>query len=182
MTNRQFVKNLDDYFEMINDAFKDPLDIKWAEKGNKIIGMFIVNDNIYQIRCSDKGNDFWTCKFFYYDKEKNVMDPNLTGFERDKFRVLPTVKSGITYLIETKNPTCIIYAALDDSEARKKLYSSTSKEISKSHNLEYLTQGIGEFGEKQIFVLYKKNTDSKLLYRNIQSVVNDVISNNVENI
>ena len=174
MTNKQFIKKMDEYFDMVSEAFDSPLDIRWVDKDDKLIGLFTVYNNVYQINCNNIGDDFWTYKFFFYDKEKNVMDPNLTGFDKDKFRVLPTVKEGIINLINEKNPMCIIYGSLDESLGRKKLYDSFSKELSQKYDYEYTTQGIGEYGEKQIFILYKNNINKQLLMNKIGDIVSDI--------
>lgn len=174
MTNKQFIKKMDDYFKMISEAFDNPLDIRWIDKGDKLIGLFTVYNHVYQINCDSIGDGFWTYKFFFYDTEKNIMDPNLTEFNKDKFRVLPTIKKGIINLINVKNPICIIYGSLDESRGRKKLYNSTSIELSKNYNYKYTTQGIGEFGEKQIFILYKDEVDKELLIKKIEDIVTDI--------
>ena len=56
------------------------------------------------------------------------------------------------YLIDIKHPKRIIYAALDDSDARKKLYSRFSNEIVKKFGYQYRTS---LQDSKQVFILYK---------------------------
>ena len=168
------IKKINEYFKMLSEAFDNPVEIRWVNKDNNLIGLFIVNDNVYQINCNNIGDNFWTYKFFFYDKLKNVMDPNLTGFDKDKYRVLPTIKNGLIYLIENKNIDCLIYGALDDSLSRKKLYNDISNEISTKYNFEYITQGIGEMGKKQIYILYKSSVDRDLLFKKVEKIVNDI--------
>lgn len=42
------LKKLDSYFDELLEAFNNPLDIKWIDKGDILRGLFSINGNIYQ--------------------------------------------------------------------------------------------------------------------------------------
>lgn len=163
------IKKLDEYFRIISEAFENPLPIKWVDKNNILIGLFIVNDNIFQINCINKNSNIWKYDFYIMDKDKNF-SPELTKNEKDKYRVLPTVKSGMKYLIETKEVEAIVFGATDSSRGRKKLYESFCNDFSKENNFDYYTN-IQD--DKQIFVMYKKNIDKNILTDTIIKIVDE---------
>ena len=133
------IKQIDDFFDSISEAFDNPLFIKWIDKDNILRGLFTVNNNIYQIVCEDKGYNIWKYDFYYFDKNK-IFTTELTGLEKDKFRVLPTVKVGIQYLYDNKKVDAIIFGASDKSKGRKSIYEDFCQEFSKNNNLEYYTR------------------------------------------
>lgn len=169
MNKNKFIKKLDDFFDMTKEAFKNPLPIKWVDKSNQLIGLFSVNNNIYQINCVEKINNIWKYDFYIVEKMENnlILSPELTGKEKDKFRVLPTILVGLDYLILGKSPDSIIIGATDKSKGRKKLYESHLKDLSKKINYEFYTkiyQSSEDISDiKQIFVLYKKDIDREIL-------------------
>lgn len=167
------ISKIDEYFNNISEAFDNPLPIKWIDKNAILRGLFVVNDNIYQIVCINKGNDIWKYDFYFYDKNKNFTT-ELTGLERDKFRVLPTVKFGIKYLYDNKNISAIVFGASDQSRGRKKLYEQFCKDFSLHNNLEYYSKvhsDLNENHDRQIFVLYKKSLDLDVLADTILEIL-----------
>jgi hypothetical protein len=163
------IKKLDEYFKTISEAFENPLPIKWVDKNSVLIGLFTVNSNIFQINCINKDNNIWKYDFYIMDKDKNF-SPELTKNEKDKYRVLPTVKSGMQYLLDNKEVDAVVFGATDNSRGRKKLYESFCKEFSKLNNLEFYTK-IQD--NKQIFTLFKKNIDKKILTDTIIQIVDE---------
>lgn len=161
------IKKLDDYLKYINEAFDNPLPIKWIDKDESIRGLFIVNENIYNISCINKGNYIWKYDFYFIDKDK-TFSPELTNNEKDKYRVLPTIKSGMLYLINNKNVNAIVFGAADSSKGRKKLYESFCNKFSKDNSLEFYTK---LQDDKQIFVMYKKNIDKNILVDTIINII-----------
>ena len=175
----KFVKKLDDFFEMIKEAFKDPLEIKWIDKAGHLIGLFGVNDNIYQINCVERGKNIWKFDFYSVERKEDnfVLSPDMTNRERDKFRVLPTVVVGLEYLVLQKKPEAIILGAVDSSKGRKKLYASFLDDLSLKMNYKFYTKVYKTSEEinstKQLFVLYKEGIDSDKLYSTIISCIED---------
>jgi len=163
------IKKLDEYFKTISEAFENPLPIKWVDKNSILIGLFTVNSNIFQINCINKDNNIWKYDFYIMDKDKNF-SPELTKNEKDKYRVLPTVKSGMQYLLDNKEVDAVVFGATDNSRGRKKLYESFCIEFSKDNNLEFYTK-IQD--NKQIFTLFKKNIDKKILTDTIIQIVDE---------
>ncbi len=163
------IKKLDEYFKTISEAFENPLPIKWVDKNNILIGLFTINNNIFQINCINKDNNIWKYDFYIMDKDKNF-SPELTKNEKDKYRVLPTIKSGMQYLLDNKQVDAVVFGATDNSRGRKKLYESFCIDFSKDNNLEFYTN-IQD--NKQIFTMYKKNIDNNLLIDTIKKIVEE---------
>lgn len=169
------IKKLDEFFEMISEAFDNPLDIEWVDKGDILRGFFTVNDRIYQIVCENIGYDTWKYDFFFF-KENKEFSIELTNIEKYKFRVLPTVESGIKYLFDNKNPNAIIFGAGDKSKGRKKLYDSFCKKFSEDNDLKFYTKIYTDLDkniDKQIFLMYKDNIDLDLLTKIIYKILHD---------
>ena len=163
------IKKLDEYFKIISEAFENPLSIRWVDKDNILIGLFTVNNNIFQINCINKNNNIWKYEFYIMDENKNF-SPELTKNEKDKYRVLPTVKSGMMYLVNNKKVDAIVFGATDSSRGRKKLYESFCNDFSKENNFEYYTS---IQNDKQIFVMYSKNIDKNILIDTIIKIVDE---------
>ena len=100
----------------------------------------------------------------------------MTNRERDKFRVLPTVLVGLEYLVLQKSPEAIILAA-DSSKGRKKLYASFLEDFSLKIDYKFYTKVYQTSDDitstKQLFVLYKEDTDTDKLYSAIISSIED---------
>lgn len=169
MKDNQFIKKLDDYFDIISEALKNPLDIKWVDKNNKVIGLFTVNNNIYQINCINKENSIWKYDFYFLEKNK-LLSPKLTGLEKDKYRILPTVKVGLEHLNSLKKPDAIVFGATDKSKGRKKIYESFCIEFAKTNNFEFYTK---MENDKQIFILYKNNIDRNILTKTVFNIIEE---------
>jgi len=169
------IKKIEEYFDNLLEAFDNPLPIKWIDKDNILRGLFTVNDNIYQIVCANKGNNIWKYDFYFFDKNKDFK-PELTGLEKDKFRVLPTVKVGMKYLYDSKDINAIVFGASDKSKGRKKIYEQFSKDFSTENNLEYYTKiysDLTDNTDRQIFVLYKKEMDNDILAKTILEILEE---------
>lgn len=170
LTHKQLIKKLDEYFDMLSEAFNNPLDIKWVDKGDILIGLFIAYEHVYRINCVNKGDNMWKYDFYLYDQGRNEFSPELTGYEKDKYRVLPTVKVGLEYLDSTKSPDVIVFGATDKSRGRKKLYESFCVDFAKKNNFIFYTK---MQDDKQIFILYKNGVDRNILISKVMDIVQE---------
>jgi hypothetical protein len=161
-----------DKFTEFFESYNTPVDIKWVDKNDKLIGLFMVNNRVYQITCTNNDYNIWIYKFHFYDKEKNEFSPELTNFNTGKLSILSTVRVGMEYLINNKKPNGIIFGALDSSDSRKKLYWTYSSEIKDKYNYERLTQNIDN---KQIYILYK-DINKELLFDKVKKIIDDSIN------
>ncbi len=164
MNNKKFIKKVDELFE----ALDNPVEIKWIKKSLEWIGLFSVNNNVYQINIEDKlGDDIWRFKFYHYNN--HVLSPEKTGLNSDVWRVLPTIKVAFEEFLKEK-PIGIIFGASGDSIGRKKIYHSFMKEMSKKFNLtEYYKVSEG----KALYCLYQSKVDKDVLYKNIRNIIDE---------
>ena len=160
---------LDKFWKDINESYENPESIRWIEKSNKLIGLFIVNNEIYKIEYDLYNHNIWTYKFMKYDIISGQFIMYLIGNVdvKDKMKILGTIRKGMEYLIIEKSPNSLIFSALDDSGGRKKLYERFSEEIVNKYGFKYKTS---LQNDNQIFILYKK-IDIELIL--------DVIKNNI---
>jgi len=168
------MENLNNWI-VFNEIMNSPLPIKWIDKDDKLRGLFVVNENIYQIVCEDKGFDIWKYDFYHY-KENKEFNPELTNLDKDKYRVLSTVNSGMDYLYSTKKVDAIIFGATDNSSGRKKLYERFCNDFSKKNNLKYYTQIYSNPEldlDQQLFVLYKETIDMDILKQTIYNTIEE---------
>lgn len=167
----RYVKDsFQDFLNSLTESFNTPVDIKWIEKED-IIGLFCVNNNVYQINCINRGEDIWTYKFYLYDEKTKELLPELTNFNVGKMSVLSTIRKGMIHLIETKNPKCLIYGSLDKSESRKKLYLVFSRELESKYGFKLNT---ASFFDKKVFVLHKDIESEKIENVIKEEIINDI--------
>jgi hypothetical protein len=173
---REKIKKLDDFFDMLSEAFDNPVNIRWVDGRNMLRGLFTINDNIYQIVCDNKGDNIWRYDFYFYEKCNNEFTPKMTGIEKDKFRVLPTVESGINYFFRDKNPDAIIFGASDKSRGRKKIYEGFCEKFAEINNLKFYTKIYTDSLtniDRQIFILYKNDIDMDILTKTIYEILKE---------
>ena len=163
----------DDFIKILLESYDNPVDIKWVDKNNKLIGLFIIDNTIYKIECNSHDDNIWSYKFMRHIKDNNftlqLNDVNNKISTLSKMCILGTVRKGMEYLILSKNPSALIFSALDDSIGRKKLYQRFSDEISKKfkYNKDTYLQD-----DSQVFILYK-NIDIKVVINIIGDIIFD---------
>lgn len=167
----KIIKSLEIFFDKLKESYDSDVEIRWIERSNKLIGLFSVDEKVYQIDCINRDNNIWTYKFYLYDQNTNAMNPGLTNFNTGKMSVLSTVRKGMKYLIENKDPDALIFGALDESEGRKKIYWRFSKEIEKEYSYKLYTNV--ENGN-QSFILFKENINLDILMNTFKKIVEDI--------
>jgi len=163
------LKKLDYFFNILKEAFDNPLEIKWVDKGNTLIGLFRNNENVYKINCINKNNNIWKYDFYFFEENK-IFTTELTGLNKDKYRVLPTIKIGIQYLVDNKSPNAIVFGAADKSKGRKKLYESFCIDFASKNNFNFYTK-IED--DKQLFILFKDSLDKDILTETVIKIIDE---------
>lgn len=153
-------KDLDIFWKEINESYNSPVDIRWINKSKKLIGLFIVKNEIYKIECDLYNHNIWTYKFMKYDIDSGQFIMYLIGNVKDKMTILGTIRKGMEYLIIEKSPNSLILSALDDSDGRKKLYDRFSEEIVNKYGFKYKSS---LQNDKQIYILYKNISIDEVL-------------------
>lgn len=147
------IDKFDNFMKGLFESYENPVNIKWVDKPDELIGLFQVDKNIYQIYCKQHDNSIWTYKFMVYDKISKTFSLQLnTTNPKSKMTILGTIRNGMDYLISNKNTNAIIFSALDKSSGRKKLYTRFSEEIVEKYKYNFKTS---LQGDKQVFILYK---------------------------
>ena len=153
---------LDKFWKEVNESYESPESIRWVENINKLIGLFIVNNEIYKIECESYKNNIWLYKFMKYDINSGQFMMNLIGNIdfKDKMTIIGTIRRGMEHLIIEKSPNSLIFSALDDSDGRKKLYDRFSEEIVNKYGFKYKSS---LQNDKQIYILYKNISIDEVL-------------------
>jgi hypothetical protein len=165
-----YLKKLDEYFIMIEEAFDNPLPISWITKDNLLLGAFKLNNNLYTIKCKNYGDNFWSFRFDFFNTKTKQFSTELTNNNKDVFRVLPTIKQAFYHLYDTTSPICIIFGAVDKSSSRRSIYLRFAKQFCNEKNWLLLDK---TYLDMNLFSLYANNIDLELLYDKIKIVVED---------
>ena len=165
-----YLKKLDEYFIMIEEAFDNPFNINWITKNNLLLGAFKLNNNLYTIKCKNYGDNFWSFRFDFFNSDTKQFSSELTNNNKDVFRVLPTIKQAFYHLFDTTNPICIIFGAVDNSSSRRSIYKKFSNQFCKEKDWLLFDKS---YLNMNLFALYDKNLDPILLYDKIKVVVED---------
>ena len=50
---------MDTYFNAIVESLNNPLEIKWVDNPDNLIGLFNTDNHIFKINCAEKENNTW---------------------------------------------------------------------------------------------------------------------------
>lgn len=180
---KKFIQGLSESLDTSN------IKIRWIDKVNRLIGLFDVGNNTYQLDFNLTG-DVWSYKFYLAKKVDStiILSPDATGIETDKYKVLSMSKSGILYIIENKKPNAIIFSAINETESKR--IKIGEQELTKRQHIYLMlveqipelfpdyTYDIENIEGNQIYIVYKKELDNQSYTNsNIQKVISNYITN-----
>jgi len=143
------IKKFNNFIDNLNEAFETPVEINWTKSNElDLDGEFYVDQIRYIIECFNWYNDIWSYKFSRIEGDEKVMD--LIEDSLRKMRVLSTIREGMKYLIENKNPKGLIINVTDSSRGREYLWGRFAEEVSKNYNYEMSNKKI--MGYTSIFL------------------------------
>lgn len=129
-----------------------------------------MGSNYYKISCLEYDFNIWIYKFFILDKNKSEFSQTSKGDPNNKLKVLSTIRTGMEYLINLRNPNSLIFMAADDLESRKKIYFSFAEELEKKFNYKLISNRKGNY---QIYILYK-NVELDIVMNQIDKMKNEI--------
>lgn len=155
------MKHIDEYMDFLIEAYNTPVDIDW-EIGPPLVGRFKVLDLDYKIYSDVVINGFMTYKF-KYKKDETYSDQllNKGGY---KISVIPTIKSGLDFILNDIKPNGVIFSALDESKGRKNIYDRYCKSV--DTNIWDVYSKI--YDDKKIWVIYKKGISGDIVFDTIK--------------
>ena len=153
IVNHNLTESFRRKFKKIYDAFNIPVEIDFQETLLGYRGEFVVNNNNYKINSNFVKHNFLTFKFSRYDNYKNEYTQELFN-DKSKFRVIPTIQTAISYIID-KSESGVIFTALDKSIGRKNLYKKFCIEFCESNNL--YTHYIFGYDNITLYMIYRKD-------------------------
>lgn len=127
------IKYFNEFWKSFVEAFNSPSKINWLINTDKnISGEFYVDENRYEIYCDEWSDNIWSYKFSYGKSSE------LINKEENKFKTLSTIREGMRFLLEEKNPNGIIINIMDQSRGREYVWERFSSEISKEYKFELI--------------------------------------------
>ena len=141
--------------DFINEAGKDPAEIKWIKKNKNYHGEFFINGQKFEIDVTLMDNekaDAYQFKF-YRDKSTKIFND-----VKYAFGVVATIKDALDYIVKTIKPDILVFAASDDSSARKALYKLEAAQVATKYRYNSIasSRGLEEagFASDVIFGIY----------------------------
>jgi hypothetical protein len=174
-----FLLKYNNYLNKLKESFNSDLDVRWIEKENKVIGLFQINENIYQLDFNRIG-DSWSYKFYFVKKEKNkiTLDIEKTGFNKDSFKVLATAKKGLIKFLNEKSPNALVFSAQSEGfEPSKRMKIYQEMLISTIDIFPEYNYNIDNISGNQIYILFKKDLiNTSETFDNIKNIIENYIS------
>jgi hypothetical protein len=152
------IKYFNAFWKPYIEAFNSPSKINWSiNNHDKLLGHFYVNNDRYEIICDEWCDNIWSYKFYYDDN--GIQNSELINKDENKFKTLSTIRDGMKFLLDDKNPNGIIINIMDQSIGREYVWERFSKEISKEYNYEYRKMDILDI---KVLMLWKDITFDKM--------------------
>jgi hypothetical protein len=171
----EFDNEVNKFFDDLKEALGTPVEIEYLRQDDTIYGFFVVNDSEYLIEAKFILHDFLTFKFKAKTPDNKYTMEITNDRNCEKHRVLPTVEKGLLHIINTYNPRGVIFATLDSSIGRKRLYDKfTDKYISNNKNKKCTKH---EYNNEKIYIIHDitENADIvidvvKYTYENLNNI------------
>jgi hypothetical protein len=175
-----FILKYEKYLNELKESFNSNIDVNWIRKENRLIGLFKIDDNLYQLDFNRIG-DSWSYKFYFIktDNGKITLDVNKTGFNKDSFKVLSTAKKGLIKFLKEESPNALIFSAQSeegvDISKRMKIYQDML--VSSVNEFTEYNYKIENISGNQIYTLFKKKLDNPdETFNNIKNIIENYIN------
>lgn len=144
--------------DFINEAGKSPAEIMWNKRGKNYYGEFFVNEQKFEIEVTLMGNEKADVYQFKFYRENDV---KMFNDNKYAFGVVATIKDALDYIVNKLKPDLMVFAASDNSDARKALYKLESAKIANKYNYKSIasSKGLEEagFSSDVIYGIYKND-------------------------
>ena len=144
--------------DYLNEAGKTAAEIKWNKKNKDYYGEFHISGQKFDIEVTLMDNesaDVYQFKFYRNNDVKMFND------NKYAFGVVATIKEALDYIVKKIKPDILVFAASDNSSARKELYKLEAAKIAVKYNYESIASSKGlkdaGFGGDVIFGIYKND-------------------------
>lgn len=144
--------------DYLNEAGKTASEIKWTKHKKNYYGEFYISDQKFDIEVTLMDNetaDVYQFKFYRNNDVKMFND------NKYAFGVVATIKEALDYIVQKVQPDILVFAASDNSSARKELYKLEAAKVAKKYNYNSIasSKGLKEagFASDVIFGIYKND-------------------------
>ncbi len=146
------------FTDFMNEAGKEPAEIKWVKKNKNYYGEFFINEQKFDIEVTLMDNekaDVYQFKFYRNEDVKMFNDVKYA------FGVVATIKEALDYIVKTIKPDILVFVASDNSAARKALYKLEAAKVATKYRYNSIasSRGLEEagFASDVIFGIYKND-------------------------
>ena len=144
------------FSDYINEAGKSPVEVKWTKKNKNYNGEFFIGEQKFEIEVTLMDNE--TAEVYQFKFYRNS-DVKMYNDVKYAFGVVATIKEALDYIVKTIKPDMLVFAASDNSAARKALYKLGAAKVADKYKYNSIasSKGIEEagFASDVIFGIYK---------------------------
>ena len=164
-----FILKYEKYLNELKESFDSDIAVNWIRKESRLIGLFKIDENLYQLDFNRIG-DSWCYKL--------ALDINKTGFNKDYFKVLATAKKGLIKFLKEESPNAVIFSAQSeegvDISKRMKIYQDMLISVCDFPEYNYKIENISG---NQVYTLFKKYLDNPdETFNNIREIIENYIN------
>ena len=142
--------------DYMNEAGKSPVEVKWTKKNKNYHGEFFIDDQKFEIAVTLMDNELVDVYQFKFYRNSDVKMYNDVKYA---FGVVATIKEALDYIVGLLKPDMLVFAASDNSAARKALYKLGAASVADKYKYNSIasSKGIKEagFASDVIFGIYK---------------------------
>jgi len=141
------------FLDYLTEAGKTPVEINWIKRHNEWSGSFIIKEQRFEIEITivETCNKINIFQFkFFRDKQTKLFNDM-----KYPFQVYPTIKTALEEFVKTEEPDAIVFAAVEDSKARKEAYKLEGGYLAHKYNYFDVSQ-IPDLKGFPLFGIYKK--------------------------
>ena len=144
------------FSDYINEAGKGPVEVKWIKKNKNYNGEFFIGEQKFEIEVTLMDNE--TAEVYQFKFYRNS-DVKMYNDVKYAFGAVATIKEALDYIVKTIKPDMLVFAASDNSAARKALYKLEAARVAEKYKYNSIasSKGIEEagFASDVIFGIYK---------------------------
>ncbi len=144
--------------DYLNEAGKTASEIKWNKKNKNYYGQFYIGEQKFEIEVTIMDNE--TADVYQFKFYRNS-DVKMFNDNKYAFGVVATIKEALDYIVSTIKPDILVFAASDNSSARKELYKLEAAKVAVKYKYNSIASSKGlkdaGFDNDVIFGIYKND-------------------------
>ena len=144
--------------DYLNEAGKTASEIKWEKNSKNYYGEFYIGEQKFDIEVTLMDNE--TAEVYQFKFYRNN-DVKMFNDNKYAFGVVATIKEALDYIVNKIKPDVLVFAASDNSTARKELYKLEAAKIAVKYKYNSIASSKGlkdaGFDNDIIYGIYKSD-------------------------